>query len=107
MNKKQRIEEALFKLKKVVLFKPTALELHQARGVMLSRVQRQEDRRHWEAVQRKKVKLEQQLLDLKSKENQGLPQQESLQNGGPLVLPKKALTRVKSKSRMSMGRYGY
>ncbi len=105
MDEIQDIEAGLLKLKKVKFIEPTAAQLHRQRHHLVSRVQRQEDRRYLQAVQKKKAELEKKLLDLRSKQqfgmqamgmSQGVPQDSNYS----LKLPKKVLTRMESKRRL-------
>ena len=107
MNEKQRMEEELFELNKVRFVRPTAQQLHQKRYALVSRVQRKEDKRYWQEVQKKKTELEKNLLDLKAQEQlMGASMGAPLAVRKSLVSPKRTLTRMKSKPRMEMGRYG-
>ena len=65
---KEQAEERLMKLKEVQFYKPTAMELHRPVGHLVSRVQRQEDRRYQEKVEVQKVKLKKYLKQLEKYE---------------------------------------
>ncbi|KKM07204.1 hypothetical protein LCGC14_1736240 [marine sediment metagenome] len=97
MKDKVKIEKELKRLNKVEFIRPTALELHQARGAMLGRIQRKEDKRYFKEVEKRKVELKKKLLDLK----EGKP------IGKLSKSPERTLTRMETKPRMRMGRYGH
>ncbi len=97
MKDKVKIEKELKRLNKVEFIRPTALQLHQRRGALLGRIQRQEDKRYFQEVQERKVELKKKLLDLK----EGKP------IGKLSKSPKKTLTRIESRQRLKQGKYGY
>ncbi|GAG96109.1 unnamed protein product, partial [marine sediment metagenome] len=63
----QEMEAELLELNQVQFIKPTALELHQRKHALVSRVQRQEDRRYRQRVQSRKDELNT-LLSIQPKE---------------------------------------
>ncbi len=97
MNDKVKIEKELKRLNKVEFVRPSALQLHQRRGALLGRIQRKEDKRYFLEVQKRKVELKKKLLDLK----EGKP------IGKFFKSPERTLTRIKTKPKMEMGRYGH
>ena len=97
MKDKVKIEKELKRLNKVEFIRPTAQELHQGRYALVGRVQRQEDKRYFKEVEKRKVELKKKLLDLK----EGKP------IGKFLKSPERTLTRMETKPRMRMGRYGH
>lgn len=85
-RKKQEILTRLKQLKEVSFVKPTAMDLHGKRA-MLSRVQRQEQKRYKTSIENQKAKL---LFDLKRVESylEGLKRRNDYLAGSPIVLPK-------------------
>ena len=97
MNDKLKVEKELKRLNEVKFIRPTALQLHRGKYALVNRVQRQEDKRYFQNVQERKVELKKKLLDLK----EGKP------IGKLSKLPERTLTRIKTKPRMRISRYGY
>ena len=85
-TKKQEIMKRLGELKSVTFRGPTAMELRSPRP-LLSRVQRQEDRRYKENIERQKAKLKSDLKRVESY-TASVKAQESYLANTPLVLPK-------------------
>ncbi len=121
-------EADISKLRKIKKKQYTALQLHQVRGAMLNRVQRIEDRRHWQWVQKQKQTSATKLAGFKTKleeynallaEQAALPASkdpEVLQPMAPvltepmvspLIFPIRTRTRKSTKRRLRQSRYGH